>query len=92
MVVEILEDKLDLEYVKYISDMIVKKAAEDMEQEGSTSDVTSGSEYDERSEMKHIKKYEDCPSHWDDMDEREVNKRVNLSIKNCVLCVFLQTI
>ncbi|KAL4224782.1 Zinc finger CCCH-type antiviral [Mactra antiquata] len=75
MVVEILEDKLDLEYVKYISDMIVKEAAEDMEQDGTVSEPNPSFELDERGDTRYIKKYEDCPGHWDSMDEREVNKK-----------------
>ncbi|XP_052799938.1 uncharacterized protein LOC128231320 [Mya arenaria] len=66
MVVEILEDKLDKDYVDCISDMILKAAEEEMEiGEGSLPAL----------ETTPDRQFEDCPGHWDPMNEIDVNKK-----------------
>lgn len=64
MVVEILEEKLDHDYINYISDIAEKELENCL--------------WDENTEQdRYVKKFEDCPGHWDAMDERSVNKKVN---------------
>lgn len=70
MVVEILEDKLDQDYVDYISDMIMKKASEEIDQECASGDLDQGED------GRFLKQYEDCPGNWEPMDERDVNRDV----------------
>ncbi|XP_053385275.1 uncharacterized protein LOC123535900 [Mercenaria mercenaria] len=71
MVVEILEDKLDQDYVDYISDMIMKNASEELEQDSASADLDQA---EDGSVMRYLKKYEDCPGNWEPMDERDVNR------------------
>jgi len=67
MVVEILEEKLDHDYINYISDMIVRNATEELEEEFPNESLE---------QERYMKKFEDCPSNWEAVDEREVNKKV----------------
>jgi hypothetical protein len=75
MVVEILEDKLDQDYVDYISNMIMKDALEEIDQDSASTDLDQA---DGNNEMRYMKKYEDCPSNWDPMDERDVKRDVSM--------------
>lgn len=68
MVVEILEDKLDHDYIDYISEMILHSPME--------IDVEYAEEINTRD--MHVKKCDDYPGHWSEMDEREVNKNVSV--------------
>lgn len=65
MVVEILEDKLDQDYVDYISDMMLRKASSDTDSDDLDSMETRERESRKRGEY---------PSYWSDMEESDVNK------------------
>lgn len=68
MVVEILEEKLDLDYINFISDLAMEEIENCLPNENMEED-------------RYVKKFEDCPGNWEAMDERDVNKKVGL-LKN----------
>ncbi|XP_061178108.1 uncharacterized protein LOC133186799 [Saccostrea echinata] len=80
MVVEILETKLDDDYIEYIANMIAKKTSDDVEDEGPEG---STSEWEEKPEVKEGEEErprnpEDWPPHWEYMEPRQGHVMVDL--------------
>lgn len=71
MVVEILETKLDDDYIEYIANMIAKKTSDDTALEDQEPDSRT-SNWEEKSEDSR-KNPTDWPIHWDYMDPRQVS-------------------
>lgn len=71
MVVEILETKLDDDYIEYIANMIAKKTSDDTALEDQEPDSRT-SNWEEKSEDSR-KNPTDWPTHWDYMDPRQVS-------------------
>lgn len=71
MVVEILETKLDDDYIEYIANMIAKKTSDDTALEDQEPDNRT-SNWEEKSEDSR-KNPTDWPTHWDYMDPRQVS-------------------
>lgn len=71
MVVEILETKLDDDYIEYIANMIAKKTSDDTALEDQEPDNRT-SNWEEKSEDSR-KNPTDWPIHWDYMDPRQVS-------------------
>lgn len=71
MVVEILETKLDDDYIEYIANMIAKKTSDDTALEDQEPDNRT-SNWEEKSEESR-KNPADWPAHWEYMDPRQVS-------------------
>lgn len=70
MVVEILETKLDDDYIEYIANMMAKKTSDDNLAEDPEPDSRAGN-WEEKSDESR-KNPMDWPSHWEYMDPRQV--------------------